>query len=95
MILYEYCYERAGNDAWLKDYVQLHRNDCGLYLDHKKRWSGWSGDIKENHTLELDENDLEKSQKMIDEYIEEHSLYEKHSNGKEEGIIIKLTELIN
>jgi hypothetical protein len=59
----------------------------GLYLEHKKRWNGWNGEIKENNTLELDENDLEKSQKLLDEYINEHSL--------EDGIIIKLNELIN
>jgi hypothetical protein len=95
MILYENTYEREGNDSWLKDYVQLHSNDMGLYLEHKKRWNGWNGEIKENYTLELDENDLEKSQKMIDEYINEHSLYQKFHNGEEEGIIIKLNELIN
>ena len=95
MILYEYCYEREGNDAWLKDYVQLHSNDFGLYLEHKKLWVGWGDDIKENYTLELDENDLDKSQKILDEYIDEHSLYEKYANGEEYGVIIKLKELIN
>ena len=87
MILYENIYEREGNDSWLKDYVQLHNNSIGLYLEHKIRWNGWNGEIKENYTLELDENDLEKSQKLLDEYINEHNL--------EDGIIIKLNELIN
>jgi len=40
MILYENTYEREGNDSWLKDYVQLHNNSIGLYLEHKKRWTG-------------------------------------------------------
>lgn len=87
MIIYEKNYEREGNDSWLKDYIQLHLNDVGLYLDHKKRWNGWNGEIKENNTLELDENDLEKSQKILDGYINEHSL--------EDDIIIKLNEIIN
>lgn len=86
MILYENCYERAGNDSWLKDYVQLHLNDIGLYLEHKIRWDGWNGKIKENFTIELDEDDLEKSQKILDKYLNDHSL--------EEGIIINLKELI-
>ena len=87
MILYENVYEREGNYVWLKDYVQLHSNDMGLYLEHKKRWNGWNGEIKENNTIELDEYDLEKSQKLLDEYLCEHSI--------EDGIIIKLNELIN
>ena len=87
MILYENSYEREGNDAWLKDYVQLHLNDIGLYLEHKKRWNGWSGEIKENNTLELDEYDLDKSQKLLDEYL--------YGNSLEDGIIIQLNELIN
>lgn len=86
MILYENVYEREGNDAWLKDYVQLHLNDMGLYLEHKKRWNGWNGEIKENNTLELYEDDLEKSQKLLDEYLYEHSL--------EDVIVIKLDELV-
>ena len=87
MILYENSYEREGNDSWLKDYVQLHSNEMGLYLEHKKRWNGWNGEIKEDNTLELDEYDLSKSQKMLDEYLYENSL--------EDGIIIKLNEIIN
>lgn len=85
MILYEKIYEREGNDTWLKDYVQLHLNDMGLYLEHKKRWNGWNGEIKENNNLELYENDLDKSQKLLDEYLYEHSL--------EDVIIIKLNKL--
>lgn len=86
MILYNNIYEREGNDAWLKDYVDLHLNELGLYLEHKKRWDGWDGEIKEDYTLELDEDNLEKSQKLLNEYLYEHSL--------ENNIIIKLNELI-
>lgn len=95
MILYKKIYEREGNDSWLKDYVELHRNDCGLFLEHKKRWNGWNGEIKENLTLELDINDLDASQSLLDDYIDEHSLYNKYSNGEEEGIKINLKELLN
>ena len=87
MILYENVYEREGNDAWLKDYIQLCLNDMGLYIEHKKRWNGWRGEINENNTLELDEYNLDKSQKLLDEYLYENSL--------KDGIIIKLNELIN
>jgi len=92
MVLYENLYEREGNDSWLKDYVQLHHNDMGLYLEHKKRWNGWSGEIKENYTLDLDLDDIETSQEKIDNYIEEHSLYKKYPSGKEEGVVINLKE---
>lgn len=94
MLIYKNTYEREGNDSWLKDHIHLHHNDIGLYLDHKKRWNGWNGNISENHTLELDEFDLEKSQKLINDYIEDNSLYIKFPNGSEEGIIINLIELI-
>jgi len=87
MILYSNLYEREGNDAWLKDYVELHRNDLGLYIDHKVRWTGWGEPINENYTLELDENDLEKSQILLDEYLDRHSL--------EEEMKINLKELVN
>ena len=95
MILYEYLYERKGNDSWLKDYVELHRNDIGLYIDHKKRWDGWGGEIKENYTIELDENDLEASQKIVDEWISDNSLHTVFPNGKEEGIKINLKQIID
>ncbi len=74
MILYENSYEREGNDSWLVDYVQLHLNHLGLYLDHKKRWSGWRGDINDNYTLDLDIDDLEKSQEKLDRYLYDHDL---------------------
>jgi hypothetical protein len=64
-------------------------------LEHKKLWVGWGGDIKENFTLELDKNDLKKSQKILDEYIYKNSLYQKYANGEEDYIIIKLKELLN
>lgn len=87
MILYEKMYEREGNDAWLKDYVELHLNDIGLYLEHKKRWDGWNGKITEDNTIELDKYDLEQSQKTLDQFIYDNSL--------ENVIAIKLNELIN
>lgn len=94
MILFDEIYERAGNDAWLKDLIQLHYNDLGLYLEHKVRWNGWNGKFNEDYCLILDESDLDKSQKLLDEYIDNNSLYIKYSNGEEEGFIIKLKELI-
>lgn len=87
MILYEKMYEREGNDAWLKDYVELHLNDIGLYLEHKKRWDGWNGKITEDNTIELDKYDLEQSQKTLDQFI--------YDNNLENVIAIKLNELIN
>jgi len=94
MILYEYTYEREGNDAWLKDHVQLIYNEIGLYLDHKKRWSGWGEPIKENYTLELDENDLDSSQEKLNQYIENNSLFREFPNGTTKGIQITLSEVI-
>jgi hypothetical protein len=90
MILYSKLYERPGNDAWLKDRIELVNDELGLYLEHKVRWSGWGEDIKENHTIELDPYDIEASQKKINLYIENHSLYHKHLDGTEEGIKINL-----
>ena len=94
MILYEYTYEREGNDSWLKDMVQLHHNDMGLYLDHKKKYTGWGSDVKGSYTLELDEDDIEKSQKLLDDYIENNNLYCEHLNGDCEGIQIHLKEIM-
>ena len=74
MVLYENTYEREGNDAWLTDYVQLCYNQTGLCLIHKKLWNGWGGDIKEDNILNLDESNLEMSQKKLDEYLFENSL---------------------
>lgn len=95
MILYNDVYEREGNDAWLIDYVELHQNSIGFYLEHKKRWNGWNGEIKENYTVELDIDDLDKSQKIIDEHIEEHSLFCEFFSGHKEGIVINLKEILN
>ena len=87
MLIKRYNYEREGNDAWLKDYITIYLNDIdGLYISHKKRWSGWNGEINENNTLILDEYDLDKSQKSLNEYLYEHNL--------EDGIVIKLNEII-
>lgn len=94
MILYYDTYEREGNDAWLVDHVELHSNAIGLYLDHKRRWKGWNGDINGNHTLELDAGDIEGSQKKIDDYIREEGLYHEYPSGKTEGIKIDLRELL-
>lgn len=66
----------------------------GLYLEHKRDWNGWNGPIKDSRTLELDVDDLEKSQAKIDEYINEHSLYHEYPSGKAEGIKIDLKSLI-
>jgi hypothetical protein len=93
MILYEKKYEREGNDSWLIDFVRLHYNSFGLYLEHKLHWNGWNGVIKENHTLELDVNNLDKSQEILNEYIDDNSLYRKFPNGDEEGIVICLNNL--
>ncbi|MCK9415527.1 hypothetical protein M0Q97_02575 [Candidatus Dojkabacteria bacterium] len=87
MLIKRYNYEREGNDAWLKDYITIYLNDIdGLYISHKKRCSGWNGEINENNTLILDEYDLDKSQKSLNEYLYEHNL--------EDGIVIKLNEII-
>jgi len=96
MILFSQLYEREGNDAWLKDLIQIHHNDMGLYIEHKQRWNGRRGESKEDYSIDLDIDDIEKSQKIIDEYIDEHSLYRKFPNGEEEGIKgINLKELLD
>lgn len=95
MILYENTYERPGNDAWLKDTVILHKNSIGLYIEHKVDWRGWGDDILEHHRLELDESDVEGSQKKIDEYIYEHSLHDVFPNGEDDGIKIHLKILLD
>lgn len=95
MILYEDTYEREGNDSWLKDSIQLHHDEDGLYIIHKVRWNGWSGNIKENYFIELDEHDIIKSQEKLDKYIEDNNLFEKFYNGKEEGIKIDLKNIFN
>lgn len=74
MILYSQLYQREGNDTWLRDLVELHWNGLGLFLDIKKRWSGWGGDMLENHTLDLNEGTIEQKQKCIDEYLKLHDL---------------------
>lgn len=94
-IIFSQIYEREGNDAWLKDLIQIHHNELGLYIDHKQRWSGWSGEIKEDNTIDLDIDDLDESQKIIDKYIDDNSLFRTFPNGDEEGIKINLKEIIS
>jgi hypothetical protein len=94
MILYNNTYEREGNDSWLIDKVMLHYDDMGLYLYHKWKHSGWQGEDTGSHTLNLDVDDLEKSQKRLDAYIDENNLQREFPNGESEGIFIKLNELI-
>jgi len=74
MILYSNCYSRNGNDAILVDMITLNLDEIGLYLDHKKRWRGCRGNISENYTLELDVDDVKKSQEQIDLYLKENGL---------------------
>ena len=85
MILYEKLYQREGNDSWLKDFIQLHCNAFGLYLDHKVDHTGWSGDIKNSYTLELDSDDLESSQELLNKYL--------YNNSLEDEIKIDLIDL--
>jgi hypothetical protein len=95
MILYQDTYEREGNDAWLIDTVKLFHEDGELYLYHRKNWKGWGEPIKETYTLDLDIDDIKKSQIKLDEYIDNNSLFNKYHNGVEEGIQIKLTDYFN
>lgn len=86
MKIYEKIYEREGNDSWLIDYIEINKNQMGLYLYHKKNHKGWCGDINENNTIDLFEYDIEKSQKMIDKYL--------YDNNLEDHIVIYLSELL-
>lgn len=95
-VLYEKTYEREGNDSWLIDRVKLCNDyNFGLHLERKYKYTGWVGDDKGDHTLELDIDDLDASQKKLDEYIDEHSLYHEWTSGSTEGIKINLKELLN
>lgn len=94
MILYEKLYEREGNDSWLKDLVQIDHNPLELSLKHQQRWNGWAGEINEDNCITLDIDDLEKSQKIVDKFIDDKSLYTKFPSGHEEGVQINLKELI-
>lgn len=96
MILYEKTYERPGNESWLVDMIQIHRNDLGLYVEHKIRWkSSWAEPITENHTIDLDENDLDESQKILDEYLDNNSLRITYPNKEKDGFHINLKKIIN
>lgn len=95
MIIYSETYERAGNDSWLIDRVQLIKDEFGLYITHKKLWTGWGNDIKEDNTIYLDIDDLEMSQKKIDIFIENNSLFDEYPSGHKEGIQINLRELLS
>lgn len=74
MILFSKLYEHQYNSALSRDYVELHLNELGFYLDHKKRYFGWRGEINENFTIDLNAKDLNKSQKQIDSYLKENYL---------------------
>lgn len=43
-------------------------------MEHKVRHKGWNGEAKEDHTLDLDSEDIEGSQKIIDAYLENNML---------------------
>lgn len=74
MTLYEKLYEREGNDAWLKDYIEIRKTSLGLIMEHKVRHSGWNGPVKEDYTIDLDSDDIETSQNKIDKYLEDNML---------------------
>lgn len=73
MVLFSKLYEREGNDAWLKDYIEIDRNPIGLYFRHTINHTGWNGDIKETTTFELN-GDLVSSQQRIDSYLKNELL---------------------
>lgn len=79
MTLYEKLYEREGNDAWLKDCIEIRRTSIGLIMEHKVRHTGWNGDCNEDYTINLDSDDIEASQKKIDNYLEDNMLKEDFS----------------
>lgn len=56
---------------------------------------GWSDPINENYTIELDMDDIDKSQKIIDDHIEEHSLFNEFASGHKDGIVINLRKILN
>lgn len=74
MILFSKLYEHQYNNALSRDYVELHLNELGFYLDHKKRYFGWRGEINENFTIDLDLNNIQYSQTKIDSYLKENYL---------------------
>lgn len=95
MILFEYTYEREGNDSWLIDKVEIHSDSMGLTLVHKYKWSGWNGEDKGSNLIELDEYDVDAAQERINKFLEDHSFYHKWPNGYEEGIKeINLREIL-
>ena len=94
MIIYDYTYEREGNDSWLIDNIKIHHDSMGLYMTHKLKWNGWGGTIKDYIEIDLDIDDIEKSQKIIDEYVDNNNLYHEYPSGHTEGININLKELL-
>ena len=92
--LYNDIYEREGNNAWLSDHIIIMDSPIGLIMQHKKNHIGWMGEINETNIIELDRTNIEESQKIINEYIEENSLYITYSSGYEEGIKIFLKDLV-
>jgi hypothetical protein len=73
-ILYNNLYEREGNDSWLKDRIKIYIEDGELTLHHKIMHDGWGGEIRENITIDLDVDDIESSQKRVNDYLYDHSL---------------------
>lgn len=86
MILHSQTYERQGNDSWLIDIVEIHRDAMGLSLVHKYKWSGWAGEDKGSRIIELDEYDIMNSQKKINDFLTEESLFTQYPSGNIEGI---------
>ena len=77
MVIYINDYQRQGNDAWLKDYIEIRYSENKyLTLYHKKDWTGWAGTFKDENTLELDVDNIEESQKQIDVFLKENDLDE-------------------
>lgn len=93
-ILYNKTYEREGNDAWLIDEITITITSLGLVMYHIKNWNGWGGPIKESNVINLDMDDVDGSQKRIDDYIDNNSLYSEYPSGHTEGIKINLKNLL-
>ena len=72
MILFSKFCEHKYNNALSRDYVELHLNELGFYLDHKKRYFGWRGEINENIVIDLDVKNIKDSQSKINLYIKEN-----------------------
>ena len=57
-----------------------------LQMWHEVDWNGWNGPYTEHNVIQLDIYDIEKSQKIIDEYIDEHSLFVTFPNEDTEKV---------